>query len=305
MRGSEWVLVGPGDFKSLCRARHTVRGGFDSHTFPPGIERNPGIRCWLQGRAPRRRGRRAPGGARRRKRGQVSRATTAPASGRNSARVARGLAALALAALAAAGGRAAWAAAAAPPDSLAGRVAPLVAAADPQGPAPAAAPTDTLAPQIAQAAIPDFFDTGVDGTAAVLLTPLFPGWGQLYAENSWRAMLAFGTQWYFWANMLSRDRQAVRYREYARTLPEGGARDFVDDVAVEYWEQMRDYAWWSGAILLIVAVDAYVGAGLYGFDQEPLPVPSRFEEFFDRGNPEPVGSRGSPQLLIWRWSRRF
>lgn len=168
-----------------------------------------------------------------------------------------------------------------------------------------AAPADTVLLERARVVVPDFFDTGVNGTAAVLMTPVFPGWGQLYAQNSWRAMLAFGAQWYFWSNMLARDRQAVRYRNHARTLPGDEPRAFYDTLTAEYWEQMRDLAWWSGAILLIVALDAYVGAGLYGFEEEPLPVPGRFEEFFDRDKPQPVGSRGAPLVVIWQWSKRF
>lgn len=185
---------------------------------------------------------------------------------------------------------------------------PAAGAALDQPALPAAAPADTAtaaSPAPVEAAVPDFFDTGVNGTAAVLMTPVFPGWGQLYAENSWRAMLAFGAQWYFWSNLLARDRQAERYRDYARTIAAGDQRDLYDAIAAEYWEQMRDFAWWSGAVVLIVALDAYVGAGLYGFDREPLPVPGRFEEFFDRANPEPVGSRGAPQLVIWQWGKRF
>lgn len=216
--------------------------------------------------------------------------TLAPAANRGQR---RGLAALAgLALLLGAG--ALRAATPAEPDTLAALVG-----------APAAAAVDTNAAVPAMAAIPDFFDTGVSGTAAVLMTPVFPGWGQLYAENSWRAMLAFGAQWYFWTNLLARDRQAQRYRDYAQTLSAGEARRTYDIIADEYWEQMRDFAWWSGAVLLIVAVDAYVGAGLYGFEQEPLPVPGRFDEFFARDLPEPVGARGAPLLVIWQWGKRF
>jgi len=186
------------------------------------------------------------------------------------------------------------------------------AAASTPGAAPAdslaAAPADTLPPAIAAAAVPavrDFFDTGIDGTTAVLMTPVFPGWGQLYAENSWRAMLSFGAQWYFWSNLLARDRQAVRYREYAGSIEPGSARDQYDYYATESWEQMRDFAWWSGAILLIVALDAYVGAGLYGFDSEPVPVPQRFDEFFGEPAPAPPGARDALQVVIWQWGRRF
>ena len=189
---------------------------------------------------------------------------------------------------------------------------PVAAVADSAGTAPAdtlaAAAADSVPVALQLPEVRDFFDTGISGTAAVLMTPIFPGWGQLHAGNSWRAMLSFGGQWYFWANMLARDRQAVRSREFARTLPQNdpsGARALYDYNADENWEQVRDYAWWSGAVLLIVALDSYVGAGLYGFDEEPVPVPSRFDEYFDTALPEPPGSRGEPQVVIWQWSQRF
>src|SRR5210317_435679 len=90
--------------------------------------------------------------------------------------------------------------------------------------APAAA--DTIASDSTVVALPatvdpepvNMWDTGVSATGAVVMTPLFPGWGQLYAENSWRGALGFGVQMYFWTNMLSRDRQAVRARDFANTF---------------------------------------------------------------------------------------
>jgi len=169
-----------------------------------------------------------------------------------------------------------------------------------------AAPADTLAVAPADPApqVRDFFDTGIDGTAAVLASPVFPGWGQLYAGTGWRAMLAFGAQWYFWSNLLSHDRQAVRYRRYEVSLPAGETRDLYNFRAEESWELMRDYAWWSGGILLLVALDAYVGAGLYGFDTEPVPVPDRFDEYFDEGTPTPPGA-DAPQLVLWQYGGRF
>ena len=109
----------------------------------------------------------------------------------------------------------------------------------------------------------DIWDTGVSPTAAVLMTPLFPGWGQLYTDGTWRAVLAFGAEMFYWSNMLQRDRKARRIRTHAETLPDGQRRDFYDALADEYWEQMRDFAWWSGGVLLIIALDAYVGAHLF------------------------------------------
>jgi len=167
-----------------------------------------------------------------------------------------------------------------------------------------AAPADTV-PALEPVEPPDFFDTGRDGTMAVLMSPVFPGWGQLYTGGGWRAALAFGVQWYFWSNMLSNDRNGVRYRDHAMTLPQGSARELWDVAADERFEVFRDFAWWSGGILLLVTVDAYVGAGLYNFDEEPIPVPDRFDDYFDSGTPEPIGAVGVPPLVIARWGWRF
>ncbi|MBD3221491.1 hypothetical protein GF314_09635 [bacterium] len=166
------------------------------------------------------------------------------------------------------------------------------------------APADTV-PALEPVPPPDFFDTGREGTTAVLMSPVFPGWGQLYTGGGWRAALAFGAQWYFWSNMLSNDRNGVRYRDHARTLPQGSARELWDVAADERFEVFRDFAWWSGGILLLVTVDAYVGAGLYNFDEEPIPVPDRFDDYFDPETPEPIGSVGVPPLVIARWGWRF
>jgi hypothetical protein len=193
----------------------------------------------------------------------------------------------------------------APADSLAGVLADTLAAAAPAD--TLVAPADTLAAVAADTLlpeVPDFFDTGIDGTAAVLMSPVFPGWGQLYAGNGWRAMLAFGAQWYFWSNVLRHDRQGVRNRRYEVSLPAGDTRDLYNFRAEESWELMRDFAWWSGGILLLIALDAYVGAGLYGFDEEPIPVPERFDEYFDTGTPVPPGA-DAPQMVIFQLGGRF
>jgi len=139
----------------------------------------------------------------------------------------------------------------------------------------------------------------------VLMTPVMPGWGQLYNASGWRATLAFGAEMYFWSNMISRERQAARVGDYLNQLPQGEARDFLDDVRREYYEQMRDYAWWSGGVLLIIALDAYVGARLYGFEEDPLPVPDDWDEHFPPADvPEPIGA-GGPTMVVWQWGTRF
>ena len=110
----------------------------------------------------------------------------------------------------------------------------------------------------ADPAAPNLWATGVNATGAVLMTPLFPGWGQLYADGGWRAALAFGAEMYFWSNLLSRDRQARRDLEFAETLPDGDLRrGFVASLAAEHKEQMRKLQLINGesrAMLLLLWV---------------------------------------------------
>ena len=175
------------------------------------------------------------------------------------------------------------------------------------------APADTaaaarLAPDLIdfEAAEPDLWATGVSATAAVVMTPVFPGWGQLYAENGWRAALAYGTQMYFWTNILSRDRQARRARDFAARFPDDDPnRGFYDAIADESWEQMRDFAWWSGGVLLIVALDAYVGAHLFDFDEDAVPVPDRWDEQFGPPGGGTPGPPPPPQYTVFRWRTTF
>lgn len=152
----------------------------------------------------------------------------------------------------------------------------------------------------------DLWDTGVSATRAVMMTPLFPGWGQLYARNSWQAALGFGSEMYFWTNMLVRDRRAVRANDYGESLGvDDPNRVRYREIADENWEQMRDFAWWSGGVLLIIALDAYVGAHLYDFDSDPVPVPDRWDDTFGRvGESMPGGAEG-PSLVVFQWRKKF
>ena len=152
----------------------------------------------------------------------------------------------------------------------------------------------------------DLWSTGVSPTRAVLATPLFPGWGQLYSDNFWKAGLAFGTEMYFWTNILNRDRQAVRARDFANTFPPDDPNyDRYNAIAEESWEQMRDFAWWSGGVLLIIALDAYVGAHLFNFDQDPVPVPDRWDDTFGRVGDSMPGTADGPSLVVFQWRKAF
>lgn len=204
-------------------------------------------------------------------------------------------------------------------DSAAAAVAvpavPAVAAPEPEGepeidPATGtdAAPT-AVKPAAGEPEVPtvDLWDTGVNATGAVLMTPLFPGWGQLYSDGGWRAGLAFGVEMYFWSNLLARDRQARRDLDYAATLAEtDGNRRFAEAMAVEHRAQMTDFVWWSGGAMLIIALDAYVGAHLFNFDRDPVPVPDRWEDVFGPVGSGPAVTAGAgPEVTVFQWRKGF
>lgn len=177
--------------------------------------------------------------------------------------------------------------------------------------APVEADPDTLVAGGMEITVPvvqevDLWRTGVSPTGAVLMTPLFPGWGQLYADNSWRGALAFGVEMFYWTNLLSRDRQAVRARDFAQTFESGSAnRERYDAIAEENWEQMRDFAWWSGGVLLIIALDAYVGAHLFQFDENPVPVPNRWDDQFGPVGGDMPGVQQPLTLTVFQWRKTF
>lgn len=181
---------------------------------------------------------------------------------------------------------------------------------DPAAAVADSAQTTTDAPPPTQQAIDlepvDLWDTGIDATTAVLMTPVFPGWGQLYARNSWRAALAFGAEMYFWTNILVRDRRAVRANDFGESLPEGDInRQRYREIADENWEQMRDFAWWSAGVLLLVALDAYVGAHLYDFDSDPVPVPDRWDDAFGVVGVDLPGGDSGPTVIVFQWQKTF
>lgn len=174
--------------------------------------------------------------------------------------------------------------------------------------APADSSGLTQVPAVALDVAPvvNVWHTGVSPTAAVVMTPIFPGWGQLYAENSWGGALAFGVEMFYWSNMLSKDRQAVRARDFARNFPTDNPNyDYYNAVAEESWEQMRDWAWWSGGVLLIIALDAYVGAHLFEFDEDPVPVPNRWEEQFGLPGGDMPGGRPPLTVTVFQWRKTF
>ena len=117
----------------------------------------------------------------------------------------------------------------------------------------------------------------VSPTLATVMSPVFPGWGQLYADNGWRGVLAFGAEMFYWTRLLMYDRKAERLLDWRDATDNDAVRDFYWAQAEEYRELARDNAWWSAGALFIMALDAYVGAHLHRFEHDPVPVPSNWD----------------------------
>lgn len=161
--------------------------------------------------------------------------------------------------------------------------APAVFGDPPETPTPLQPPVVAATPDrvaAGPAVAPPAEGLGISPTRAVLVSPLFPGWGQLYARSGWRAALAFGAETIYWTQMIKNDRKALRWRtmeQLVDPLDAPRVRDFYTLRVAEYRERVRDFAWWSLGALLIITLDAYVDANLYGFDQDPVPVPDRWD----------------------------
>ena len=137
------------------------------------------------------------------------------------------------------------------------------------------------------------------------MTPVFPGWGQLYASNSWRAALAFGVEMFYLSSMLMNELKADRTQYFSETLPDGSPqRDFYASQSEEFRERVRDFGWWAFAGLLIIALDAYVGAHLFQFDEDAIPVPNKWsdEDELDSGTAWGMGLDPTQVVLEWRLS---
>ena len=121
--------------------------------------------------------------------------------------------------------------------------------------------------------------------AAIWMTMVFPGWGQLYADSPFWGTVAFGAQMYFLGNILVEAKRAERH-DVQRNREEVGSvfRTARDAYVVEHRERSRDFVWWSAAGFLIVALDAYVSVSLADFDDPYPPTPDLDREWSRTGD---------------------
>lgn len=146
----------------------------------------------------------------------------------------------------------------------------------------------------------------ISPTAAVLMTPVFPGWGQLYGRNSWRAALAFGVEMFYLSHMFMNELKADRTQAFSETLPDGSPqRDAYAAQAEEFRERVRDFGWWAFAGLLIIALDAYVGAHLFQFEEDAIPVPDKWPDPDELRSQSAYGLTLETTQVVFQWRLSF
>lgn len=108
--------------------------------------------------------------------------------------------------------------------------------------------------------------------AAVGLSAILPGAGQVYTENYWKVPLILGLGGYWVYEWKRNDDDYREFRDLysgsiASTPPNGDERYLT---LREFYRDQRDsFAWYLGLLYFLNVVDAYVGAELYDFDVGP------------------------------------
>lgn len=99
---------------------------------------------------------------------------------------------------------------------------------------------------------------------------VFPGWGQIYVENYWKAPIFIagaGTLIYF---IIHNNSQYNKYQSMYDQIKSQNGSSLDLDYANRYKEYYRDYRdqsiFYLAGVYILSAVDAYVGAHLFDFD---------------------------------------
>jgi hypothetical protein len=101
-------------------------------------------------------------------------------------------------------------------------------------------------------------------TVALVSSMLLPGLGQLYNGRRIKTIIAVGTFGYYLSSAWFEQKDAQRSLKRRDALDPDTFEWREEDAWYQYHkESARDYMWWSGAVWLIAALDAFVDAHLY------------------------------------------
>jgi hypothetical protein len=91
--------------------------------------------------------------------------------------------------------------------------------------------------------------------AAMLRSIFVPGWGQLYNEKRFKAVIIAGTECGLVINAIVQNQLAI---------------NSVTTLDKEFYKDNRSLSfWWLAGVILYSSIDAYVDAHLFDFDESP------------------------------------
>lgn len=110
------------------------------------------------------------------------------------------------------------------------------------------------------------------GRIAMLCALSFPGLGQMYNEKPFKAAIAMGAETFYTYMILHNRRLWQREKNIRDKYPVNTYYwNFHDSWAQEYFERSVDWIWWSAGALIAIVLDAYVDAHLDDMRFEAVP----------------------------------
>ncbi|MDY6915729.1 MAG: DUF5683 domain-containing protein [Candidatus Cloacimonadota bacterium] len=108
---------------------------------------------------------------------------------------------------------------------------------------------------------------------AAALSVFIPGGGQYYNEKKIKSAVVCGTELFFigltyYQHYKSED----YYDKYEKTLDEKYYNKYLD-----YYYKKQNTAWWLGASIFLSALDSYVDAHLFDFEEKKRKIHLKFE----------------------------
>ncbi len=104
---------------------------------------------------------------------------------------------------------------------------------------------------------------------------LFPGLGQLYNDEGLKTLLIMGWEGYYLSIVLREGQRADLYKRHAAALAEGETWNGMSYSELRnrfhsHEKRQTDYVWYTGALVLVSILDAYVFANLHGFETDDI-----------------------------------
>lgn len=109
---------------------------------------------------------------------------------------------------------------------------------------------------------------------AAALSLLIPGGGQYYNESYVKfSVVALTETSLLGYSIFSRTRAERSYDDYLLSMNEADYNKYAD-----YYADSQNGLWWTGTVVFLSVIDAYVDAHLFDFDEKKKSIHLKFEE---------------------------